>query len=71
MNLHNETAAPMGSIIGNGGSVVSKAVAAKDYLNASDTATSDYAAAVVASRFRLTISAARLVCHLSGIGGVK
>jgi hypothetical protein len=67
MNLHNETASPARLT----GSVVSKAVAAKDYLNASDTATYDYAAAVVASRFRLTISTAHLVCHLSGIGGAK
>jgi hypothetical protein len=69
MILHSETAAPMGSIIGNGGNGFSKAVAAQIYRNSTETATSDYPARVVASRFRLTISTARLVCHLAGIGG--
>lgn len=69
MNFHNEPAAPMGSIIGNGGSVVTKAVAAQNYPNRTEIATADYATRVVATRFRLTISTARLVCHLAGIGG--
>ncbi|WP_353644222.1 hypothetical protein [Mesorhizobium sp. WSM2239] len=70
MNLHIETAAPMGSIIGNGGNGISKAVAAQIYRNPNETATSDYTVLVVASRFRLTVSTAREVCRMAGIGGV-
>ena len=70
MHLHNETAAPMGSIIGNGGSVVSKAVATENYHLTPKTATpADLAATIVASRFRLSPRMARVVCELAQIGG--
>lgn len=68
MHLHNETAAPMGSIIGSGGWVVTKAVAAKDYQNPTTTAT-EIAVSIIARRYGLSIARARLVCHLAGIGG--
>jgi hypothetical protein len=69
MDFHSETAAPMGSIIGNGGSVVSKAVRAENYPTRSEISTSEYAAALISTRFRLPLPRARLVCHLSGLGG--
>jgi hypothetical protein len=67
MLLHSETAAPMGSNIGSRG-VVSKAVVSGNYPTHLETAT-DYAALAVATRFRLTISTAREVCRMAGIGG--
>jgi hypothetical protein len=70
MILYSETAAPMGSIIGNGGDGFSKAVAAQIYRNSTETATFDYPALLVASRYRLTISTAREICRMAGIGGV-
>lgn len=70
MHLHNETAAPMGSIIGNGGSVVAKAVAAENYHLTQNTATpADLAATIIAVRFGLSPRMARVVCELAQIGG--
>lgn len=41
-----------------------------EYRNRPELATAaDYATTKVAKRFRLTISTARLVCQLSGVGG--
>lgn len=68
MNIETQTAAPKGSIFGNGGSVVSKAFAASDYRTAPASAT-EFAAAVVAARFRVSPLMARLVCELSQLGG--
>ena len=68
MNPHNKTA----SLAGLTGSVVSKGVLPSNYLNPASPSieidTGTYAAVVVATRFRLTISTARVVCHLAGIG---
>jgi hypothetical protein len=47
---------------------VSKAVAAPFYQNRSELATAEYAAVKVATQYQLTISTARLVCQLSGLG---
>ena len=73
MNLHSKTPRLTGSIVRNGGSVVSKGVAPSNYLTPSPSSTEidtrSYAAAVVATRFRLRIETARLVCTLSGLGG--
>lgn len=70
MHLHSETAAPMGSIIGSGGSVITKAVAAENYHLTPKTATpTELAAAIVAARFRLSPRMARVVCELAQIGG--
>lgn len=70
MHLHSKTAAPMGSIIGNGGSVVTKAVAAENYHPTPKTATpTELPAAIVAARFRLSPRMARVVCELARIGG--
>lgn len=68
MHFHNETPPLTGSIVSSGGTVVSKAVAAEDYQTSHHSAT-EFAASIVAARFRLTISTARLVCELAGIGG--
>jgi hypothetical protein len=57
------------SLAGLAGSVVKIAVAAPSYRNCSEIATPEYAAVKVATRFRLRIETARLVCHLSGLGG--
>lgn len=66
---HSKTAAPMGSNIGNGGIDISKAVVAQKYSIPTEIATGEYAANKLASRFRLSISTARVICHLAGIGG--
>jgi hypothetical protein len=65
MKIQTETAAPTG--IGNGGGI-SKAVTAQNCHIATDTATTEHPVRVVASRFRLTISTAREVCRMAGIG---
>jgi len=67
MNFHNETAAPMGSIIGSG-SDISKAVAAKKYRTITPDA-KEIAVSIIAARFRLSPCMARLVCELAQIGG--
>ena len=66
MNLHSKTAATTGIVDGG---VVSKAVAASSYQIRPEIATSEYAAAKVATRFRLTISTAREVIRMAGMGG--
>jgi len=74
MDPHSETAAPKGSIFGNGGSVVSKAVTAQNYPNPSILATpsltpTNIAVAIVAARWGLSPCIARLVCELANLGG--
>jgi hypothetical protein len=68
---HSETAAPMGSIIGNGGDGISKKVTLLEYPISSENSTvaDVYATAKLLTKFRLRIETARLVCHLSGMGG--
>ncbi|MGI6854349.1 hypothetical protein [Mesorhizobium sp. 1B3] len=67
MIAHNETAAPTG--IGNGG--IGKIIATSSYLTVAPAAIEicapEYAARKVASRFRLRIETARVVCHLAGL----
>jgi hypothetical protein len=54
-------------------SIVKNAVAAPSYQivpqMSPEISSQEYAATRVATKFRLTISTARLVCHLAGIGG--
>jgi len=70
MHLHSETAAPMGSIIRSGGSVVTKAVAAEPCLNPTETTTpKELAAAIISRRFRISPCLARAICELAQIGG--
>lgn len=70
MHLRNETPPLTGSVVRNGGSVVSKAVAAENYHLIPKTATpADLAATIIASRFRLSPRMARIVCELAQIGG--
>lgn len=69
MLTHRETPPPMGSIIGNGGRNSQKAWTLQTIDQPAEISISEYAADKVASKFRLTISTARLVCHLAGIGG--
>jgi hypothetical protein len=67
MQLHNETP-PLRANAGNGGSVFTKSLAASEYRNPSLSAT-EMAALRVARQFRLSLTTARLVCELAGIGG--
>lgn len=66
---NNETA----HLMGRAGSVVKKVVRSPSYQivtqMSSEISSQEYAASRVASKFGLTISTARLVCHLAGIGG--
>lgn len=70
MSFHSETPPLTGSIVRNGGSVFTESLAASKYRNPPLSAT-DLAASIIASRFRLPISTARLVCELAGIGGLR
>lgn len=70
MKMNRETAAPMGSIIGNGGEIVSKAIAASDYPTRPEISTAEYAANLVSRRFRVRVAMAREVCRIAGIGGL-
>lgn len=58
-----------------GAAVVKKAVAASNYLTPAPVATEisvpEYAARKVASRFRLRIETARVVCHLAGLAALS
>ena len=63
MALHSKTASLAGLTV----PVVSKAVAASSYQIRSEHSITEYAAVKVATRFRLTISTARVVCHLAGL----
>ena len=65
MTIYDETA---GSAE-RGGPGNSQAVVAKNYQTFPEIATAEYASAHLASRFRLTISTAREVCRIAGIGG--
>ena len=59
-----------GSLAGLSGPVVSKAVGTVFlYQNHGTEANAEYAAVKVATRFRLTISTAREVIRMAGIGG--
>lgn len=70
MHSHNETPPLTGSIVSSGGSVVSKAVAAENYLNPTDISSFDFAARAIAARHRLHIATAREICRLAQIGGL-
>jgi hypothetical protein len=67
MSFHRETPLLTGNVR-NGGSVFTKSLAASEYRNPPLSA-KEFAAALVASRFHLTLPTARVVCELSGIGG--
>jgi hypothetical protein len=73
MNLHSETAAPMGSIIGNGGDGISNKVTLFEYPISSEKSTvaEAYATAKLLTKFSMRVETARLVCRLSGLGGAK
>jgi hypothetical protein len=68
MNPHSEAAAPMGSIIGNGGLGISKKVVLSEYQNPVISAT-EIATAIIATRLRISPCLARVVCELAQIGG--
>ena len=68
MRKEKQTAAPMGSIIGNGGSVVSKAVASGTYHQNLPIATETYPVLVIANRFGLPVALAGEVVRMAGIG---
>ena len=68
MHLHNEAPPLMGSSITDGGNDNAKVVATSDYRIGLDLSTAEYPTRLVASRFRLTISTAREVCRMAGIG---
>jgi hypothetical protein len=63
----NNYAGPMA--VGTG-EVVSKAVAAQNYLNPTEISSLDFAARIVAARHRLHIATAREICRLARIGGL-
>jgi hypothetical protein len=66
MPTHSETA----SLAGLTGSVVSKAVGTVfHYQNPNYEGSTEYAAVKLATRFRLTMSTAREVIRMAGIGG--
>jgi len=72
--FQSETAAPKGSIFGNGGSVVSKAVTAQNYPTPPNIATpssipTSIAVAIVAERWSLSPPLAAVVCELANLGG--
>ncbi|WP_315926152.1 hypothetical protein [Mesorhizobium sp. SP-1A] len=69
MRLHSETP-PLRANAGNGGSVFDKVWTPSEYRNPPLSAT-DMAASIISRRFRLSISTARLVCELAGIGGLR
>lgn len=70
MSFHSETPPLTGQIVRNGGSVVEKVWTPSEYRNPPLSAT-EFAATVIAARFHLSISTARLVCELAGIGGLR
>ena len=70
MSFHRETPPLTGSIVRNGGSVFEKVLTPSEYRNPPLSAT-DMAASIISRRFRLSISTARLVCELAGIGGLR
>ena len=63
MSLNSKTASPGRLTV----PVVSKAVGGFFLPKCSEIATAEYAAAKVATRFRLTISTAREVCRMAGL----
>lgn len=66
MELHSKTASLAELTV----PVLSKGVVPSSYQNQPNTSTSEsYATAKIQSRFRLRIETARLVAHLSGMGG--
>lgn len=58
-----------GFIVRNGGFETSQAVVAQKYSLPTENAIAEYAANKLVSRFRFSISTARLYAHLSGLGG--
>ncbi|MBN9244242.1 MAG: hypothetical protein J0I98_15750 [Mesorhizobium sp.] len=69
MRLHSETP-PLRANAGNGGAVFDKVWTPSEYRNPPHSAT-DIAASIISRRFRLSISTARLICELAGIGGLR
>jgi len=67
MRLHSETP-PLRANAGDGGSVFQNALTPSEYRNPPLSAT-DIAAVSIARRFRLSLTTARVVCELAGIGG--
>ena len=70
MRLHSETPPLTDSIVRNGGSVFQKALTPSEYRNPPLSAT-DMAVSIIARRFRVPTSTARLVCELAGLGGLR
>ncbi len=69
MNPHNKTAATTGIVEA---AVMKTVVETSSYQNRPTQATVEaYATAKLLTRFRLRIETARLVCHLSGLGGAQ
>lgn len=68
MRFPNETAAQMMAVIQNGGECVSIREVTGNYPTSREISI-DYPARVVAERYHLPLSRAKLVCSLAGIGG--
>lgn len=68
MEPHSKTAATTGIVEA---AVVKNVVRTSSYQIPPQASTSEYAAAKVATRFRLTLSTSREICRLAGIGGVQ
>jgi hypothetical protein len=67
MRLHNETP-PLRANAGNDGSEFQIDWILSEYRNPPLNA-KEFAAAIIADKFHLTLPTARVVCELSGIGG--
>ena len=68
MNPHSKTAATTGIVDGG---VAKNVVATSSYQIRPETSTPEYAATKLATRFRMRIETARVVCHLAGLGGTQ
>ncbi len=68
MTPHNKTAATTGIVEA---AVVKNVVVTSSYTSRPEIATVEYAAAKLATRFRLSISTSREVCRMAGIGGSR
>jgi hypothetical protein len=67
MSFHSETPPRTGSIVRNG-AVFEKVWTPSEYRNPSLSAT-EIAASIIASKFHLPLSTARVICELADIGG--
>jgi hypothetical protein len=67
MHLHNETP-PLRANAGNGGSAFEKVWTPFEYRNPHLNA-KEIAASIIASKFHLPLSTARVICELADIGG--